>query len=222
MGVDLQRLYNIRFKNKEKSKKNDIWGGICAYLANFLPPKVNIMVDVAAGYCEFINNIPCNCKKVAYDVNEDINKYAKDEICVLVDDIANISQYFSPGSVTIFFMSNFLEHINKDCIDRLFAAQYELLEPNGEIWILTPNIRYVGGKYWDFYDHITPITEKALIEIAGTYGFRVKKCISKFLPFTTKSKLPQATWIVRVYLRLMPLSGYFFGEQSFIILQKRV
>ena len=92
--------------------------------------------------------------------------------------------------------------------------------PICEVWILTPNIRYVGGKYWDFYDHITPITEKALIEAGELCGFRVRKCIKKFLPFTTKSRLPKAPWIVRMYLRLMPLSGWFFGEQSFLILQK--
>lgn len=103
----------------------------------------------------------------------------------------------------------------------MLETEYSLLEKGGDVWILTPNIRYVGGKYWDFYDHITPITDKALIEAAELIGYRVKKCIPKFLPYTTKSALPQAAWIVRLYLKLMPLSGMVFGEQSFLVLSKQ-
>lgn len=120
----------------------------------------------------------------------------------------------------MFFMSNFLEHITKKEISDLLKLEYELLIPGGEIWILTPNIRYVGGKYWDFFDHITPITEKAIIEEAKVNRFKTKKCIKKFLPYTTKSKFPTSSLIVRLYLRLMPLSGFLFGQQSFIILSK--
>jgi hypothetical protein len=112
-------------------------------------------------------------------------------------------------------MSNFLEHISKEEISNLLSMEYELLHENGEVWILTPNIKYVGGKYWDFYDHITPITDKSIIEAAELCGFKIKKCIDRFLPFTTKSRLPQNGWIVRLYLMLMPLTGKVFGEQSY-------
>lgn len=118
-------------------------------------------------------------------------------------------------------MSNFLEHISKSDIEKLLETEYRLLENDGEVWILTPNIKYTGGKYWDFFDHITPLTEKSLAKIAVAKGFTVKKIIKKFLPFTTKSALPKAAWIVRLYLGLMPLSGALFGEQSFLILEKR-
>lgn len=117
-------------------------------------------------------------------------------------------------------MSNFLEHISKDAIRKLLEDEYNLLKKDGKVLILTPNIRYVGGKYWDFYDHITPITEKSLIEEAETIGFHTEKVVKKFLPFTTKSRLPQAQWIVRLYCRLMPVSGWFFGEQSLVLLKK--
>lgn len=113
-----------------------------------------------------------------------------------------------------------MEHISKKEIEELLKEEYKLLDSGGQVWILTPNIRCVGGKYCDFYDHITPIMEKSVIEIAMLCGFEVKKCIPRFLPFTTKSKLSQTEWIVAIYLKLMPLSGMIFGKQSFIILQK--
>ncbi|NBJ91344.1 class I SAM-dependent methyltransferase [Parablautia muri] len=226
MSDFLQKLYSNRFSNKEIEKKNRLWKCVCSYFEKFLPSvdvaERGVMVDVAAGYCDFINNIQCDWHKVAIDVNPDVQVHAGKEVRVIVDDIKSLPKYFERESVDIFFMSNFLEHISKSDISMLFKMEKELLKPNGEIWILTPNIKYVKGQYWDFFDHITPITEKALIEEACTHGFRVKKCIKKFLPFTTKSKLPQAGWIVKLYLRLMPLSGFFWGKQSFLIFKKRI
>lgn len=221
--MDIQKLYNSRFHSGDKERKSGTWKEICAYLQKYVPEdKNNVIVDVAAGYCDFINNIVCDHgEKYAIDINPDVERYAGKDVKVIVDDINNLSSAFSGCPVTIFFMSNFLEHITKNEISDLLRCEYGLLEPMGEVWILTPNIRYVGGKYWDFFDHITPITEKAIIEEAEAIGFKVKKCIKRFLPYTTKSRLPQSDWIVRWYLRLMPLSGYFFGEQSFLILSKQ-
>lgn len=215
-----QELYHNRFNDREVQTKKGIWYAVCRYFERYLPDNTKLIVDVAAGYCEFINNIRCQGDKVAIDVNPDVEKYALPEVKAIIGSINNLSDFFDRESVSIFFMSNFLEHITKKEISELLAREYKLLEPGGQIWILTPNIRYVGGKYWDFYDHITPITEKSIIEAAVMHGYTVKKCIPRFLPFTTKSRLPQAGWIVSLYLKLMPLSGMIFGEQSFIILQK--
>lgn len=175
---------------------------------------------MTAGYCDFINHIECSCKKYAIDVNPDVKEYAGKKVYAIVDDIGNLTAHFKKESVSLFFMSNFLEHITKEEISKLLQEEYFLLEKGGRIWILTPNIRYVGGKYWDFYDHITPITEKALIEEAKSIGYQVERCIPKFLPFTTKSRFPQSQWIVRLYLKLMPWSGKIFGKQSFLVLVK--
>lgn len=220
MNTDLQKMYDNRFKVEEKNKKGAVWEEICKYLFKNTHREYNIIVDVAAGYCDFSNHIDYNCKKYAIDVNPDVKKYAKDGIEVIVDNIENLSLHFEENTISLFFMSNFLEHISKDAISRLLKTEYSLLESGGEVWILTPNIRYVGGKYWDFYDHITPITEKALMEEAELIGYKVKTCIPKFLPYTTKSRLPKAPWIVHLYLQLMPLSGRLFGEQSFLVLSK--
>jgi len=160
--------------------------------------------------------------KYAIDINPDVKKYAAKSVKTIVDDVANLEKHFSKESVSIFWMGSFLEHISKDNIRDLFQMEYKLLEPGGELWILTPNIKYTGGQYWDFFDHITPLTEKALMEVGMECGYRVKKCITKFLPYTVKSRMPTASWLVKLYLKLMPLSGMVFGKGSFIILKKPV
>lgn len=221
MKSDIKKMYDNRFDEKMKKQKDLIWMEICKYLMHISKrKKYRITVDIAAGYCEFINHFEGGGKKYAMDINLDVEYYAEQSVTAIIDDIENLMTYFKEETVSLFFMSNFLEHISKDMISHLLKVEYSLLEPNGEVWILTPNIRYVGGKYWDFYDHITPITENALIEEATLIGYRVEKCIPRFLPFTTKSRLPKIPWIVGLYLKLMPLSGMVFGEQSFLIFVK--
>ena len=227
MKNELKKLYQHRFNQQEQNQKNKIWKQICKYLEESFFKEINlvsdsVIVDVAAGYCDFINNIyqNKNIKKWAIDANPDIENYATKDVCVYNDTVENLHHCFKTDSVFMFFQSNFLEHLTKSQIVQLFKDEFNLLQKGGYCCILTPNIRYCGGKYWDFFDHITPLTEKSLIEQAEATGFILKKCITKFLPYTTKSKIPKAPWLVRIYLKLLPFSGWILGEQSLILLQK--
>ncbi|MCR4808148.1 MAG: class I SAM-dependent methyltransferase, partial [Lachnospiraceae bacterium] len=208
--MELDKLYQNRFEDNKESKK-DIWIEIVRYLKKFLPDQgITSVVDVAAGYCEFINNFDISgCSRYAYDLNPDVSAYAAPGVETINDSIDSLDTHFDKDSISLVFMSNFLEHITKAQIESLFDQVHSILKPGGQLWILTPNIKYVGGKYWDFWDHITPITEDSLLELAELKGYSVKKVIKRFLPYTTKSALPQGRGIVRLYLMLMPISGRF-------------
>jgi hypothetical protein len=67
--------------------------------------------------------------------------------------------------------------------------------------VLQPNPRYLGSRYWDFYDHVTPLTHLSLSEGLLKNGFRIDVLIPKFLPYTFKSRLPSAAWVVRLYFQ---------------------
>jgi len=223
MSEELKNLYNVRFSEKEKKEKNGIWKEICKYIKRVFGSEDGIIVDVAAGYCDFINNYCAGEKSELYaiDLNPDVKNFANENVNVICEGVEKLGDIFEDNTVSLFFMSNFLEHITKEQIKKLFEDEYRLLKKGGKILILTPNIKYVGGKYWDFFDHITPITDSALIEYAQSLGFSLVKNIGRFMPYTTKSRLPQASWIVALYLRLMPLSGRFFGEQSLLMFEKK-
>ena len=86
---------------------------------------------------------------------------------------------------------------------------------------MVPNIRFIGGEYWDYFDHITPVTDRSIIEAAEIFGFKVKLALPKFIPYSMKySKKPSYPFLVKLYLRLMPFSSFFFGQQCFIIFKK--
>jgi len=94
-----------------------------------------------------------------------------------------------------------------------------LLKPNGTLVVLQPNIRLVGQAYWDFIDHKTPLTEKSLEEAALLAGFATEKMITRFIPYTTKSRTPQRPSFVRLYLRIKPI-WRFMGKQTLYIGRK--
>ncbi len=85
--------------------------------------------------------------------------------------------------------------------------------------IMQPNIRLIGGAYWDFIDHQTALTEKSLAEAATMAGFRTQQIITRFLPYTTKSKFPQHPLLVRAYLNFPPV-WVLFGKQTLYVGQK--
>jgi hypothetical protein len=81
---------------------------------------------------------------------------------------------------------------------------------------LQPNFRLLGPAYFDFIDHKTILTDKSLEEALTIVGFSVKRKIVRFLPYTTKSRIPQHRVLVRFYLWFRPL-WFFMGKQSLFV-----
>ena len=80
---------------------------------------------------------------------------------------------------------------------------------------LGPNIKFLPGEYWDFWDHVVPITDRSLCELLRKLDFQIVKCVPRFLPYTTRGRMPQASVLVYMYLRL-PFAWRFLGGQFLI------
>jgi predicted SAM-dependent methyltransferase len=176
------------------------------------------VVDIGAGYCEFINNIRCGLK-YAVDLNEDTQKFANSDVSVFRLKSSNLVK-FHDTSVDVVFMSNFLEHLkNKDEVNATLSEINRILKKGGRLLIIQPNIKYTYKEYWDFYDHQIPFSHLSLSEALINHNFEIVESIPKFLPFTTKGRLPKSTFLLRVYLKV-PLLHKLYGKQMFIIARK--
>lgn len=218
--MELKELYNNRFKYEDK-KRNAIWRVLCnSFFQKFISEK-DVVIDIAAGRCEFINNIKAS-EKYAFDLNPDVINYAQKNVNAVNASCFELKERFRGKKADTIFVSNFFEHLDtKEDVIKVLHICSDILAENGQIIILQPNIKYVKGAYWDFIDHKLALTDLALIEAGQIYGLKVKKLIKRFLPYTTKSKLPQTSWIVWLYLKLLPFSGVLGGgAQSLIILEK--
>ena len=79
-----------------------------------------------------------------------------------------------------------------------------MLRPGGRLLILQPNIRYAYREYWDFLDHHVALSHVSMVEALALTGFTPTEVRPRFLPFTTKSALPQWPILIRIYLRFPP------------------
>ncbi|XUP36668.1 class I SAM-dependent methyltransferase (plasmid) [Xanthomonas axonopodis pv. vasculorum] len=216
---NLDVLYQHRFPKEELANKNRIWQVLCTqYFSRFVEPNETV-VDIGAGYCEFINNIPA-AHKIAVDLNPDVRKFAADGIRVINESCIAVSSIPS-ASVDAVFMSNFLEHLpTKDLVLQTLRESARMLKPGGRVIILQPNIRFLYDEYWDYFDHHTSLSDRSLVEGVLMAGLEPQVVIPKFLPYTTKSRLPQAPWLVSLYLRI-PLAWHLLGKQALVVAYKR-
>jgi len=218
--VELKDLYRNRFPESALAEKNALWRVICSvFLSRYVRPSDSV-VDIGAGYCEFINNIAAR-EKTAVDLNPDVARFASPGTRIINESCTSIST-LETSSVDIVFMSNFLEHLpDKQLVLATFVESLRILKPGGKVLILQPNIRFVGGEYWDFFDHHTPLTDRSLVEALELAGFEIQQVIPRFLPYTTRSSLPQSTWLVNLYLRV-PIAWRILGKQAFVVASKPI
>jgi ubiquinone/menaquinone biosynthesis C-methylase UbiE len=152
---------------------------------------------------------------MALDINPDLPRYAARGVDVQVGRSDRMPE-MRAQSIDLVFASNFFEHLTRDEITATIREVHRVLKPGGSFMVLQPNIRYCARDYWMFFDHITPIDDRAFVEALEINGFEISRVISRFLPFTTKSRLPKALFLIRLYLRL-PLVWRFLGGQSLIL-----
>jgi ubiquinone/menaquinone biosynthesis C-methylase UbiE len=213
MSLDLQATYRRRFE-PDLQFRQGMWQALCAHFFQKYIPVGSRVVEVGAGYCEFINHIQA-AEKMAVDLNPEMVTYANPDVRTVLSDTSSIPA-ISDGWADFAFASNFFEHLDHEHILATLREVRRILKTGGQFIILQPNIRFSYRDYWMFFDHITPIDDRGLAEALEISGFVVTKVIERFLPFTTKSRLPKSTFLVRAYLHF-PLIWRWMGRQSLII-----
>lgn len=213
-GAEAPDLYRFRFTEEEQRRKDGVWRVLCeSYLQTFVSEGSTVL-DPGCGFGEFLNHIRAG-RRIGLDRDPRAKEHLQPGIEFHHASALDLED-FPESFVDLVFCSNLLEHFpSKDAVDRFFAAARRLLRPGGALLVLGPNIRYTGGAYWDFWDHYTPITDRSLVEAMYLQGLRVDLCIPRFLPYTTKSRMPAHPFLVRLYLAV-PSVWRFLGQQFLV------
>lgn len=212
-------IYKTRFGEQERISRIELWRVLCRHwFPKFIAGDAAVL-DLGAGYCEFINNIACG-ERIAIDHNADSALHAAPGVRFIEAELREGLRQLADGSVDCVVASNVFEHLETHGI--LFDCLREsrrVLKPGGQLIVMQPNFSVVREHFYDFCDHILPLTASGMVEAMETTGYQIEYVRKRFLPYTTKSRYPRWTWAVWLYLKL-PFFQQFMGGQFFIVGQK--
>jgi SAM-dependent methyltransferase len=214
----LAQIYSRRF-DAHVAYRNAVWDVLTRkFLSRYIEPKATVL-DLGCGYGEFINNVGC-ARKYAMDLNPNARTYLTTGIDFLHQDCSH--QWALPDeSLDLVFTSNFMEHLpsRQAVADTLLQAK-RCLRGGGRFIAMGPNAKYVGGAYWDFWDHHIAFTDKSMVEILELQGLRVTTVVGRFLPYTMVNTRRYPLLLVSLYL-MFPLAWKLMGKQFLVIAEKR-
>jgi SAM-dependent methyltransferase len=193
-----------------------MWHILARFFERWIPAEATVL-DLGCGYCEFLNRIQCR-RKFGMDLNPDSVLFA--ENATILEQDCSKAWPVEPNSLDVVFASNFFEHLPaKAMLEATLGHALHCLKPGGRIIAMGPNIRFLPGAYWDFFDHYLPLTERSLAEILTKVGFEIERSFDRFMPYTTVGKRQYPAAAIRAYLAL-PVAWRFFGKQ-FLVLARR-
>src|SRR5690242_11833179 len=115
---DLQQIYRARFAGKSAYRQK-VWRVLSAYFSRWISPQ-DIVLDLGAGHCEFINAVECRLK-YAMDLNPETGELANSDVTVIHQDCSQPWQV-AASSLDVVFTSNFFEHLpSKMALERTLA-----------------------------------------------------------------------------------------------------
>lgn len=175
-------------------------------------------MDLGCGYGEFINNVNTR-QKFAMDLNPDAPRYLAANVQFFQQDCST-TWPLPENTLDTVFTSNFFEHLpDKECLKRTLRQALRCLKPGGRLIAMGPNIKYLPGKYWDFFDHHTILTEASLGEVLEMEGFTLERVTPRFMPYTMVNAPEYPLVLLRFYLAL-PALWRLKGKQFLVIASK--
>ena len=214
---ELSKIYHRRF-SRTAEYRNKVWQILTTKFFSSWTPKDGCVLDLGCGYGEFINNI-ISRRKIAMDLNPDAPVHLAKDVEFIHQD-CSMKWHLPDNCLDVVFTSNFFEHLpDKGALSRTLREALRCLKPGGRLIALGPNIKYLHGRYWDFYDHNVYLTETSLGEAMEVEGYRLDVVLSRFLPFTMVEAPEYPMFFVKLYIAL-PWLWRVKGKQFLVIASK--
>ncbi len=205
-GDALPSYHDIRFPFCPR--RAIVWKAICRYLQPWVQ-KNGGLLELGAGYGEFSLQITA-AAKFALDQNPHLAEYWGGSITPLIQS-ASDPWPLESGILATVFASNFFEHFTLEQGAGILAEARRVLAPGGRLIVVQPNFRLEPRRYYDDYTHRTAYTDNGFRDFLRSMNWNIVHCEPRFMPFTMKSRLPAAEWLVKLYLSLpiRPFAGQF-------------
>jgi cyclopropane fatty-acyl-phospholipid synthase-like methyltransferase len=176
-----------------------VWKVVAEHLAVWVPREAHVL-EIGAGYCDWINNVVA-ARRVAADMWPETARYAAAGVESRILDVSRELSTFDPSSFDAVLASNILEHFEPAVATTVVDDIARVLKPGGRLIIVQPNFRYAARQYFDDYTHRSVFTDVSLPNLLRAHGFLIDHVQPRFLPYSMRnSRLPIQAWTVRAYL----------------------
>jgi SAM-dependent methyltransferase len=192
-------------------RRQILWQTLVAHeFQKHIPPAAAVL-ELGAGYGHFINAIQAR-RRIALDVWPGMTEHLAPGVEGIISDISQLDA-ITDDSIDYVFSSNCFEHVSQqkliDCLTQLRRK----MKPGATLNIVQPNFKYCAREYFDDYTHVSIYTETGLADLLAAHGFKISRCVPRFMPFSIKSSMPVWPWLIRLYLS-SPFKP--FGKQMLI------
>jgi SAM-dependent methyltransferase len=214
---ELRQIYQTRFEPNLEYRRA-VWRVLFnEFIGRFVRPQDTVL-DLGCGYGEFINQAACG-RKLAMDLNPACPEHLERNVRLFTQNCSH-GWPLEDEALDVVFTSNFFEHLpDKIALGQTLDEIRRCLKPGGRLIALGPNIRYLPGRYWDFWDHHLPLSDSSLAEALTSRGLRIAKCIPRFLPYSMSNQPRYPLVFLRLYLHFPP-AWRLLGKQFFIVAER--
>lgn len=191
-----------------------VWKEIVRFLSKYIP-KDGTVLDIGAGYCDFINNVDAK-NRIALDYSPDLNKYAKEGITQINSSVTDMSLVAS-NTVDVVFASNLFEHLTDSELETTMGEVKRVLKKGGRLILMQPNYRLAYKTYFDDHTHKKVFSDTSLETFLLSFDMEIELKKAKFLPFSLKSRpsiIPVLPIVIRAYIN-SPIKP-FAGQMLFV------
>lgn len=179
-------------------RRSVLWKTLVASVFQKEIPADGVVLELGAGYGEFINAVNAR-RRVAVDQWAGMLQHLDPGVEGLVTSITQLDGV-ADGSVDYVFSSNCFEHVSQKDLQDCLAQLRRKMKPGAMLTILQPNFKYCFREYFDDYTHVSIYTAQGLCDLLAANGFRIVRCVPRFLPLTLKGRLPVHPILIRLYL----------------------
>jgi 2-polyprenyl-3-methyl-5-hydroxy-6-metoxy-1,4-benzoquinol methylase len=203
MELDLERIYQYRFDGISAATKAAVWRRIASWILRDAiycrsGELVRSILDPACGEGEFLN--AC-CNRGLHLSGCDLRPRS----ALLSPEVqfhqGKFQEISLEKSYDLIWISNLLEHLpSPEAVQSFLSGCRATLTPGGIITIMGPNIKYCAEDYWDFADHLLPLSHLTVLEHLISAGLEIVAVQDRFLPYSFRSRLPTHPRLVQLYL----------------------
>ncbi|MEM6489523.1 MAG: class I SAM-dependent methyltransferase [Pseudomonadota bacterium] len=197
-------------------RRDVLWQTLCRHFFAARVPADGCVLDLGAGYGQFVNNIQAR-RRIALDLWDELPDHVAPGVEAIVGPATDLSP-IAPGSVDYAFASNLFEHLTKAALTEVLAQLRDRLTARGTLTLLQPNYRYAYAEYFDDYTHETIFSHVSLADFLSANGFEPVEVRPRFLPLSIKGGLPVHPLLIRAYL-LSPIKP--IGKQMLVVARPR-